>query len=308
MAGEEEAQHAELTALDPAELLERQDLAHLLGQALELLPDQTRKAIEQYYLLDQSEREVALSLGLSISALETRLHRARTRLRQILSTDLRSQAAALDVPIAAEPEKGWPATGMWCYYCGQHRLRATFEKLPSGERYLRMRCPGCSSPSGFDIVNTRGTVKVGNLRSIRPAFKRTMREVSRRLLYSVSLGHVACERCGRPVPFQVSGPKEDLQWVPDNRLKRNFWLYGKCPGCGYISGGYSADDAIYWSEPTIERFMQRYPHWLSEIEEPLEYQGRPAILFRLSDHLSQAQLHVLTHRETLEVFDIFERH
>jgi hypothetical protein len=239
--------------------------------------------------------------------LETRLHRARVRLREILSTDLRTQAVAFDVPISSEVERGWSATGLWCYYCGHHRLRATFETLPGGQRYLRMRCPGCSAPSGYDIVNSRGEVEVGNLHSFRPAFKRTMREVSRRLMDAVSTGHVACERCGQRIPFQVTGPTEDLHWVPDNRLKRNFWLRGKCPGCGYISGGYSADDAVYWSQPTIREFMQKYPHWLSEIDVPLEYQGRPAILFRLSDHLSQAQLHVLTHRETLEILDIFGR-
>jgi RNA polymerase sigma factor (sigma-70 family) len=306
--GEEEDQPAELTTFDPAEILERQDLSNLLCQALDLLPDQTRQAIERYYLLDQSEKEVALSMGLSISALETRLHRARARLRQILSNELRTEAAALDVPISPEAERGWPATGMWCYYCGHHKLHATFETLPGGQRYLRMRCPGCSTPSGFDIVNSRGAVEVGDLHSFRPAFKRTMREVSRRLMHAVSMGHVACERCGRRTPFEVTGPKQDLQWVPDDRLKRNFWIRGKCPGCGYISGGYSADDAVYWSQPAIEQFIRRYPHWLSEVDVPLEYQGRPAIMFRLSDHLSQAQLHVLTHRETLEVLDIFERH
>lgn len=294
-------------SLDPAELLEREDVSSLMSQALHLLPEQARQAVESYYLLDYSERETALRLGVSISALESRLHRARNRLRQILSTELRSQAAAADVPLAEEPAIDWPATALWCYYCGRQHLHAVFETSSDGRRSLRMRCPDCSSRFGFDIVNSKGLVELTNLHSFQPAFKRTMREVSRRMLQAVAAGTVACEGCGALVPFQVGGPKLDFNWTPTDRLRRHFWLRGECPHCGYMSGGFSADDAVYWSHPAILDFIQRYPRWLNELDSPVEYQGRPAILFRLSDHLSRAELHVLAHRQTLEVLDIFQQ-
>jgi len=293
--------------LDPAELVERDDVSSLMSQALHLLPEEARQAVESYYLLDYSERETALRLGVSISALETRLHRARKRLREILSTELRSQAAAADVPLAAEPATGWPATALWCYYCGRQHLHAVFE-TSDGQRSLRMRCPDCSSRFGFDIVNSKGLVELSKVHSFQPAFKRTMREVSRRMLQALAVGTVTCEGCGASIPFQVGGPKRDFDWIRDDRLRRHFWLRGECPHCGYVNGGFSADDAVYWSHPTILEFIQRYPHWLNELDAPLEYQGQPAILFRLSDHSSQAQLHVLAHRQTLEVLQIIHRH
>jgi hypothetical protein len=171
-----------------------------------------------------------------------------------------------------------------------------------------MRCPDCSSRFGFDIVNSKGLVELTKAHSFRPAFKRTMREVSRRMLQALAAGTVMCEGCGASIPFQVGGPKQDFDWIPDDRLRRHFWLRGVCPHCGYVSGGFSADDALYWSHPTILEFIQRYPHWLNELDAPLEHQGKPAILFRLSDYSSQAQLRVLAHRQTLEVLDIFQRH
>jgi RNA polymerase sigma factor (sigma-70 family) len=297
-----------MAARDPAEVLEYQDLSNLLRQALYLLPDQAREAIESYYLLDYSHREAAIRLGLSVSALETRLHRARNRLRQILSTDLRRQAASLAVPLSEEPAMDWPATAVWCYFCGHHRLHGVLETLPDGQRYLRMRCPECSDRFGVDIVNSKGMVSLGDLHSLQPAFKRTMRELSRRLSQAVLAGTVDCPRCGRLVPFEVGGPKPDTSWTPDHRVRRTFWIRGLCPGCGQGVGGFSADDAVYWSHPTIAGFIQRYPRWLNELDTALEYQGQPAILFRLSDQESRAQLHVLCHRHTLAVLAVFEQH
>jgi RNA polymerase sigma-70 factor (ECF subfamily) len=294
-------------SLDPAELLEREDVISLMSQALHLLPEQARQAVESYYLLDYSERETALRLGVSISALETRLHRARNRLRQILSTELRSQAAAADLPLAEEPAIDWPATALWCYYCGRQHLHAVFETSSDGRRSLRMRCPDCSSRFGFDIVNSKGLVEFNKVHSFQPAFKRTMREVSRQMLQALAAGTVTCSGCGALIPFQVGGPKQSIDWTPSDRLRRHFWLRGECPHCGYVSGGFSADDAVYWSHPDVLDFIRRYPRWLNELDSPLEYQGQPAILFRLSDHSSQAELHVLAHRQTLEVLDIFRQ-
>src|ERR1051326_2670366 len=161
-----EASTPDLHAIDPAEALSREDLYHLLRQALKLLPEQAREAVEMYYLRELPQREAAVRLGLSISALETRLHRARHRLRQILNGDLREEAASLDLPLDNEDSaQGWRATSVWCYYCGRERLHGSFETLPGGQKYLRMRCPTCSQRFGFDIVNGKGLVPVDQLRS-----------------------------------------------------------------------------------------------------------------------------------------------
>src|SRR5215472_16953063 len=65
---------------DPADVFSREDLLQLLRQALNLLPKQAREAVEMYYLCELPQREAAIRLGLSISALGTRLLRARQQL------------------------------------------------------------------------------------------------------------------------------------------------------------------------------------------------------------------------------------
>lgn len=300
-------------AIDPAERLSREALFQLLQQALKLLPEQTRAAVELYYLQELPQREAAVRLGLSISALETRLHRARKRLRQILNGELREEAAAFDLPLdGEEPALGWRTTGMWCYYCGRQRLHGSFEMLANGQRYLRMRCPSCSQRFGFDIVNGKGLVGVDHLRSFQPAFKRTMRAVSRHLLQAVADGQIPCKFCGKLIPIEVGGPKQEGSAPPDDPppddpLKRRFWIRGLCPHCGRVLGGFSADDAVYWSHPEIQAFIQRHPRWRNEPDLPITAQGQPAILFRLSDPTSTAQLDVIAHRQTLRVLATVEK-
>src|SRR5260370_27920590 len=71
-------------AIDPAEELSRQDLATLLDRAMEHLSPDTRKLLEMCYLAEIPQREVVLQLGLTIVALDLRLHRAPKHLRQDL--------------------------------------------------------------------------------------------------------------------------------------------------------------------------------------------------------------------------------
>jgi RNA polymerase sigma-70 factor (ECF subfamily) len=295
-------------AIDPAERLSREALFQLLQQALKLLPEQAREAVELHYLHELPQREAAVRLGVSISALETRLHRARQRLRQILNGELREEAAAFDLPLdGEEPALGWRATGVWCYYCGRQRLHGSFETHTNGQTYLRMRCPSCSQRFGFDIVNGKGLVGVEHLRSFQPAFKRTMRAVSRHLLQAVADGQIPCKSCGKLGPVEVGDPKQEVSLTPDDPLKRRFWIRGRCPHCGQVSAGFSADDAVYWSHPAIQAFIQRHPRWRNEPDLPIIYQWQPAILFRLSDPMSAAQLDVIAHRQTLRVLATVEK-
>lgn len=296
-----------MLAPDPADILNQQDQSHLLQQALNLLPSSAREAIELYYLLEFSQREAAAHLGLSISAMETRLHRARHQLREILGGRLREQAADLQFPLDAGPTAGWHATSIWCYYCGHQRLYGLFEATPGGERYLRMRCPECSRDFHSDIVNSQGLVGLKQLRSFQPAFKRTMRGVSRQLLQAVSTGTHTCLHCGKPARVEVGGPKQERTSTPEHPIQRRFWIREQCLHCGQSMRGFSADDVVYWSHPEIQEFMQRFPHWLSEPDLPIEFAGQEAILFRLQDRMSTAQLNVITHRQTLQVLTTFRR-
>jgi RNA polymerase sigma-70 factor (ECF subfamily) len=60
----------------------------VLLRALATLPDDLRSAVTLYYLMGQSERETATSLGWRTGTLKSRLHRARSRLERILAGEV----------------------------------------------------------------------------------------------------------------------------------------------------------------------------------------------------------------------------
>src|SRR5579863_9897147 len=82
-------------ALDPVEALSRQEMGMLLDRALGGLARQAREALELCYLTEVPQREAADRLGISLSALEARLHRARAQVRELLNGPLRGDAIAL---------------------------------------------------------------------------------------------------------------------------------------------------------------------------------------------------------------------
>src|SRR5437667_10071777 len=117
--------------LDLAEELTRQDLAVLLDRAMGYLPVATRKALELHYLAEMPQREVALQLGMTINALEVKLHRARRQLRQVLHSELRVEAESFGLTLENETAaQGWRETSLWCFVCGRRRLQVIFEPQP----------------------------------------------------------------------------------------------------------------------------------------------------------------------------------
>lgn len=76
-------------------------MAVLLDRAMSYLPDSARDAVELCYLAELPQAEAAARLGMTISALETRLHRARKQLRQVLNGALRADAESFG--LALEP-------------------------------------------------------------------------------------------------------------------------------------------------------------------------------------------------------------
>jgi hypothetical protein len=103
------------------------------------------------------------------------LRRARRQLRQVLNGELRQAAEALDVPLDGDSLWGWRETREWCNECGHHRLRGIFDRRPNDHILLRMHCPVCSQKHGLDMMNSKGNVPLENVRSFRPALKRTVR-------------------------------------------------------------------------------------------------------------------------------------
>lgn len=164
------------SVLDPAEEFSRQDLTALLDRALGFLSEENRQLIELCYLVEMPRPQIALHLHLSISALESRLRRARRQLQQILTGALRAEAEAFGLATGEERLSGWRESREWCLTCGRHHLSGIFEPLANGRINFRMRCPVCSH-QGHDELISGGHVVFRGLSSFRPARKRVLSDL-----------------------------------------------------------------------------------------------------------------------------------
>lgn len=281
---------------DPAEWLERQDLETLLDRALGFLAPAARELVEQCYLREKPQREVAVRLGLSISALEARLHRARRQLRAVLAGELRAEASAFGLTFTAEHEPGWRESRIWCPTCGHHRLRGAFEPLPRDGINLHLECPGC----GYQ-VNSGGVVPLDGLTAFRPAYKRLLAYAAPYVTQGIMAGQQTCLLCGAMRPMRLDGLGEhaegSYQWPGLTAVL-------ECPTCAVAPNTLAA--LLVWQRPEVQRFQQRHPRCINEPEARVEYQGQPALHIRLTDILSAARLTLFVHAQTLDVLALFE--
>lgn len=292
-------------APDPLAVLSRQELALLLDHALGMLHQETRQVVEMCYLLELSHSEVAARLGITVGALQTRLHRARRHLRQVLSGPLYEEAAAFDLVAEREDDGKWIETRLWCSYCGRCHLQGSFvETEPGGNVNLHLRCPNCSQRYGLDTVHSMGMVTLGRLRSFRPAWKRTMQGFSELVLLGLQQGERPCPWCGSPTSIQVADAEAAEDGAPPLGTNR-FWIRWSCARCMTLvclPGDLPLiDQVVYWSHPQAREFMAQYPRWLSTPGTPLEYAGQAALCFQITDTGSAANLTILAHRHTLRV-------
>jgi RNA polymerase sigma factor (sigma-70 family) len=295
-------------SLDPVEALDRQDLTVLLNRALGALPGTAREVVELCYLLELPQREAATRLGLTISALEAHLHRARLQLRQILSGPLRADAESLGLALDQELAAGWRETRLWCNVCGRRRLQGIFLPQPGGSVNLHLRCPDCSQLSGFDTLHSKGLVQLDGVRSFRPAWKRTMQVVTQQLMQALAQGWYPCPYCGTPASIQLVDKDEVPNLYPGVRATPyQFWVRWYCSRCGEEAFMMSADELVYWSHPLTRQFIMQHPRCLNEPDKLVEYAGQPAIRFQLADMSSTERLTVLADRNTLRVLEIFSQ-
>jgi RNA polymerase sigma factor (sigma-70 family) len=284
---------------DLAEELNRQDLAVLLDRAMNHLPAPTRKALEMHYLADLPQREVALQLGMTINALEVKLHRARRRLRQILQHELRADAESFGLLFDDEMEQqGWRDTSLWCSICGRQRLQGCFELQPNGEVPLRLRCPTCSLVSEDDLINTAHMMSFANMRSFRPALKRALQILPSIYWQGFTAGHQPCSTCGQPALLLGVEPEV----LPAPYYTRLSIVY-ECPTCGRSS---SSIISLCLTYPPAIQFVMQHEHRVLEPEELIEYQEQPAIRVGISDLLSAARLTMILHRHTYQLLAVFQ--
>ncbi len=283
-------------AIDPAEELSRQDLATLLDRAMSYLPPTTRKVLEMHYLAEMSQNETALQLGLTINALEVRLHRARRQLRQVLSSELRDDAESFGMAIDKEMVQGWRITGMRCMFCGRSSLDGFFEVLADGRVNLRMRCPNC----GNEWFKSGGMCELRGLKSFRPAFKRVLQVAT--AYWASPHNRQTCCHCGKPAHVQLIGYDETPSWLSESWQGLRFVM--ECSFCDSHMSQYVG--GILWLHPLAQDFIKNHPRWINTPEKLTEYANQAALRVSLVDVMSAARLTILIHRETLQVLASFQ--
>jgi len=165
-------------------------------------------------------------------------------------------------------------------------------------------------------VHSKGLVQLDGLQSFRPAWKRTMQGMTRRLTQALLSGARPCPYCGVPASVQLMDKSQVEKTSEGTALPASlaqqpyqFWIWWRCPRCQHGSNGnvgvFAASDLVYWSHVRTQQFMMEHPRWISEPELLVEYAGQPALRFQMADVTSTARLTVLAHRQTLHVLAVF---
>lgn len=288
-----------LPVFDPTEELVREDRQLLLDQALSYLAPSARQVVEWCYLAEAPHDEVALRLGISVSALDVQLHRARRQLERIFSSTLRTEANELGLLSDQDESIGWQEIRYWCMYCGKRRLRAAFDQAPSGETLFRLRCPDCSRRYGFDISGTGNITSFARLQSLMPAMKRGMRAAFE--FFSTAVHQQRCSVCQSAVRVQVaSRHATDQEPLPRSSpfFPVRSFLIVCCPQCGYSIGDLVNGLLL---EPAARAFALDHPHLVTEPDSLAVYGGQAVLCSRMRDLDSREQLTLMAHPTTAQV-------
>ncbi len=281
-------QLADPDSFDPAEELGRHDMTLLLDRALGYLSPESRTAVEQHYLAEIPQRELAARMALSLSALEARLHRARGQLLHTLSHDLREDALALGLAILPADAVGWRKTQITCYLCGRVRMEGMFEPMAGGRVNMRLRCPACQT----EEINTLGLVELAHARSFLPATKKTVHQIGQTILDALPSGKIVvqCWVCQRPTTLRVM---RDADFTPEFSMRT--WLQSSC-GC--ITSGVFAISP-YGALPEVRDFIFGTSAIIILPEVEMTYAGQCALRFGALSPADGRHLYVYADFQTL---------
>ncbi len=280
---------------DPIETLWQADQQRLLDQALGYLAPEARLLVVGHYLAEIPQRELAQRLGLSLGAVELRLHRTRKQLLRIFATNLAAEARAAGLTLDPDQVTGWRDTRIWCPYCGQRHLEGLFERHTAAQQVLRLRCNAC----GHTQISSLGYLDLSDQRTFLPAAKRTAKMAGE--FYAQSLaqgGWCRCWQCQQPVPLRlVSGE----HFAPHGGAQSS--LVWQCP-CGASQS--SAAIVAFGASARVRAFLFQPGRCVIGPEAEITHAGQTVRRFRLLHRDTDRVLDIIADPESLAVRDILE--
>lgn len=293
-------------AFDPEEELTQQELATLLDRALAHLHPSTREPLVLRYIAELPTAAIAARLGLSVSAVEVRLHRGRRGLREVLGGALRSEAEAFGIwtgprPGASDGDGQGAGTGgagrretrIWCPLCGERRLDAEIDWSTGESRYWCAGCGHFAGSSGMDLL--------AGVRSYKPILTRMLIRLTEQYTRGLVTREVQCD-CGRSAQVGLGLPPEAPVEIVE-QLRDWSGLYIRCPVCGIVDatdiGRLTAD------LPETQRFWRAHPRMRIHPPRELEAGGVSALAMTVASMTDGARLDVIWARETLQVLGVY---
>lgn len=263
--------------------LEHEELAALLERALSRLPSETRQALVARYVDDLAPAEIGARLGLSPQAVSMRLVRGRSRIRQLLETEL------VDDPLAqawvGRHGVAWRATRVPCASCGRP---GTSMRRDTRIGAVELRCDSCE-PDG---VASRWRLDNPALAPHLEAVRRPSAVVSRMAdwahawwLPAIEAGRVACTRCGSDCPVQ---PYERSDRIA-TQIRRGWAV--TCRSCGEeLTTSFLG---LAMSFPETRALRGRRPRARAVPTRRIETDGRGTLVVAVRDDVTGDLVEVL---------------
>jgi RNA polymerase sigma factor (sigma-70 family) len=292
----EEPDSLEQELADPADLevdLERSELADLLERALHLLPAPTRQVLVAHYVQEIPYAVIAERMGLREGTVKVQAHRARLALRQVLTTQLREEAAAYDL-VPPEPEAArWQTTLIWCPLCGQRHLEGQLD-VARGDFLLQ--CPSCVAEMGVYASYTSMPSWFSGVSGFKPALNRVMRWVN--TYHQPTAHHSSPDTfCGWSRALRPSR----AETLPEPQKHARGMLMC-CAPCDQEGTMRLSNLVLYL--PQAWQFWRDHPRLRLLEERLIEHQGRAALVTGFRSMTEALQLDIVLAQQTYEVLCI----
>jgi Zn finger protein HypA/HybF involved in hydrogenase expression len=225
-----------------------------------------------------------------------RLQRGKLSLQKLLRKNLQAEASAYG--LIRQNEAEWDETNIWCPWCGQARLMGKYQK----DELFALRCPNCDPHAedimaGLDLTKPYHARLLGNTKTYKPAYSRLLTTFHPIYLEALRSHTAPCLACRGPVDVSLERDKMDHK-----RSATFSQINLRCPSCGWASN--KSLSGLVIGSPEAQRFWREYPRMRTLPVFEIEVQGSPALVTRLQSVTNNAEMTVISRRETFEILEV----